>query len=320
MVQASPRPTGDILVSLSSSDSNLLQVQPTIIIPAGQTSAVFTVTALENFVIEGPKPVTITAHVPYWTDGSASIIILDNDTPTNGVFLAPGLITIPDHGSAAPYPATNTVAGMFGTIAKMTVTISNVWHTWPADIDILLVGPTGTNVILMADAGYSYGLSGVTLTFDDSAASVLPPASQIASGTYQATSYETIGNNWPAPAPGPPWGTSLSAFKGTDPNGVWKLYVFDDAAADQGAISNGWRIAFTTSGPVSPLLQQSLISSGQFQFKFATITGHTYFVEYKSALTNPSWFPLQTYLGDGYTKTVSDPISSAQRYYRVRVQ
>jgi subtilisin-like proprotein convertase family protein len=320
IVQAAAIPTADILVGLSSSDPARLQVQPSVLIPAGQTSAVFTVTVTDNIVVEGPQTASITAHVPNWTDGFVSIVILDNDTPTNGVFVAPGSIAIPDHGAGTPYPAANTVAGMWGTIAKMTVTISNLWHTWPADLDILLVSPTGSNVILMADAGYSYPLSGVTLTFDDAASAILPPSSQITSGTYQPTSYETIGNNWPAPAPGPPWGAALSVFKGTDPNGVWKLYVFDDAAADQGSISNGWRLSFTTSGPSLPFIQQPLLSSDQFKFQFATVAGHTYFVEYKNALTNPVWSAVQSFAGDGTMKTVTDPMTAGQRFYRVRMQ
>ena len=319
-VQASAIPTANIVAGLTSSDTARLQVQPSVVIPAGQTSAVFTVTVIDNIVAQGPQAASITAHVPNWTDGSAAIILLDNDTPTNGVFVSPGLNSIPDHGAATPYPSPNAVAGMWGTITKMTVTISNLWHTWPADLDILLVSPSGTNVILMADAGYSYAVSGVTLTFDDDSSATLPPSSPITSGTYQPTSYETIGNNWPAPAPGPPWGTTLSVFNGTDPNGVWKLYVFDDAAADQGSISNGWRLSFTTSGPSLPFIRQPLLSAGQFKFQFATVAGHTYFVEYKNALTNPVWSALQTFVGDGTMKTVTDPMTNAQRFYRVRMQ
>jgi subtilisin-like proprotein convertase family protein len=209
---------------------------------------------------------------------------------------------------------------MWGTITKMTVTLSNVWHTWPADIDILLVGPTGTNVVLMADAGYHVGLSGVTLTFDDSAATNLSDTNAIIAGTYRPTSYETIGNTWTAPAPGSPWGTKLAGLNGADPNGVWKLFVYDDAAGDQGAISNGWLIAFTTTGPVAPIIQQSLISAGQFQFKFQTVTNHTYFVEYKTNLADALWSPLQTLPGDGTLKSISDPATSRQRFYRIRLQ
>lgn len=47
------------------------------------------------------------------------------------------------------------------------------------------------------------------------------------SGTYEPTAYG-VRPNMPAPAPVPN-ATTLSAFNGTDPNGTWKLFVYDDA-------------------------------------------------------------------------------------------
>ena len=46
----------------------------------------------------------------------------------------------------------------------------------------------------------------------------------------------------PSPAPAGPYGTSLSALNGVDPNGVWSLYVSDDTRLESGAISNGWSL------------------------------------------------------------------------------
>ena len=34
----------------------------------------------------------------------------------------------------------------------------------------------------------------------------------------------------PSPAPSDPYGTQLSDFNGSDPEGTWKLYVKDDNA------------------------------------------------------------------------------------------
>ena len=38
----------------------------------------------------------------------------------------------------------------------------------------------------------------------------------------------TTGENFPSPAPGEPYGTSLSVFNNTNPAGTWSLYVVDD--------------------------------------------------------------------------------------------
>lgn len=50
--------------------------------------------------------------------------------------------------------------------------------------------------------------------------------------------------------PPPPYGTTLSALNGSNPNGNWELFVQDDSAFDSGIISNGWWIALTTANPV----------------------------------------------------------------------
>src|SRR5262249_54587115 len=70
-----------------------------------------------------------------------------------------GTITIPagapgtTSGVAAPYPSTFTVAGAGGVIAKATITLNRVNHTFPDDLDILLVSPAGQKIMLMSDAG-----------------------------------------------------------------------------------------------------------------------------------------------------------------------
>lgn len=51
-------------------------------------------------------------------------------------------------------------------------------------------------------------------------------------------------------APLPPYGSSLSALNGGNPNGNWYLFVQDDQTFNAGAISNGWAIAVTTANPI----------------------------------------------------------------------
>ncbi|MCZ8223612.1 MAG: proprotein convertase P-domain-containing protein, partial [Microcystis sp. LE19-84.1B] len=78
-------------------------------------------------------------------------------------------INISDNTAANPYPSSLTLSGVNGTITGVTVTLYNINHTYPDDIDILLVGPQGQTVILMSDVGGSTDLSGINLTFDDNA-------------------------------------------------------------------------------------------------------------------------------------------------------
>jgi hypothetical protein len=59
---------------------------------------------------------------------------------------------------------------------------------------------------------------------------------------------------------------------------------------------------------------------GTFQFAFQTKSDQTYVVEYKNNLTDPSWTPLETVIGDGLEHIVDDPgpLPTA-RFYRVRI-
>jgi subtilisin-like proprotein convertase family protein len=147
-------------------------------------------------------------------------------------------------GIANPYPATINVSGVpAGAIVK-EVKINGISHTWSDDIDIVLQSPTGTNVILMSDAGGSAIITNVNYTFNDGAAATLADAAGNASGTYKPTNFDNA-DNWPAPGPGAaPTSVTLSTFGNGNQNGTWSLYVFDDAGGDVGSWTT-WSIVFT---------------------------------------------------------------------------
>ncbi len=180
----------------------------------------------------------LTLTVPAWAGGG-------------GVFTNPATITINDAtaiGTGNPYPATIAVSGLTGTTTNVTVTLSNVNHTFPDDFDILLVSPTGGNLILMSDVGGSDDLSNTTITLDDAAANSLPDALKYTNGPFKPTNIGA-GDTWPAPAPAPSASTTFAAaFNGADPNGNWNLFVADDLGVDMGVIGNGWSLTITTSG------------------------------------------------------------------------
>jgi subtilisin-like proprotein convertase family protein len=165
-------------------------------------------------------------------------------------------MTIPGTGTgastgapASPYPSSINAAGISGTVTKVTVTLNNFSHTFPSDVDVLLVGPGGQTALLLSDVGGGTDAVNTTLTFDDSAA---PIGATIVSGTFQPTNIGT-GDLFPAPAPAGPYNNSLlSVFNGLNPNGTWSLYVVDDAGIDTGSMSGGWSITFTTLDYVCP--------------------------------------------------------------------
>src|SRR5207248_7737953 len=118
-------------------------------------------------------------------------------------------ITIPDHGSAVPYPSSINVSGLTGLVSKARVTLNGLSHSFPRDVNALLVGPTGANVLLMSHAGGAHSLPNVTRTFHDSASVPLPQTAAITSGSDKPTSYPAAVSFNP-PAPAGPYGTSLA--------------------------------------------------------------------------------------------------------------
>ncbi|GAB4451600.1 MAG: hypothetical protein OHK0029_01070 [Armatimonadaceae bacterium] len=155
-----------------------------------------------------------------------------------------GSITIRDNNTALPYPSTIEVTDVFADLFDLQVTIENFSHTFPSDVDVLLVGPEGQSVILMYENGGQGTATNVDLRFTDFASATLP--TPLVSGTYRPTT-NTAFFSLPGPAPSLPYGNSLlQAFQGTNLNGTWSLYVRDAFAQDFGSIGS-WGLTFITA-------------------------------------------------------------------------
>ena len=157
-------------------------------------------------------------------------------------------ITINDLTFASPYPSVKYVSGLTGTITNVQVKINGFTHAYPSDVRFMLRAPDGTTCLLMQirpSTSSPYGVSGINLTFDDGG-SALPSNGQITAGTYAPSQYGVIPPML-APAPGTPYGSTLSVFNGKDPNGSWALYVEDDKALDVGQVASGFDLVITTA-------------------------------------------------------------------------
>jgi hypothetical protein len=63
-----------------------------------------------------------------------------------------------------------------------------------------------------------------------------------------------------------------------------------------------------------------VLSDGMLSFSFATTAGLSHLVQESDSLDPPNWQTLEEIAGDGSTKTVSDPATEPQRFYRILVQ
>ncbi|MBX3293622.1 MAG: carboxypeptidase regulatory-like domain-containing protein [Acidobacteria bacterium] len=166
--------------------------------------------------------------------------------------------------AGSPNPSTINVTGGPTVIGSMRVTLYDLSHDFPDNIDILLVGPNGAEYVLMGDTGGPFTIdvnSPVTLSFTDSAAAVLPDSNVLTTGTYLPTTCETPVTNFAPPAPAGPYiepgcvvsrpitQSMFGAFGLTSPMGNWNLYVRDDNGSPLtmtaiGTIAGGWGIEF----------------------------------------------------------------------------
>ncbi len=77
LVSAAVAPDEDVMVTLSSSNTNRVQPPGTVLLSAGQTSAEFVMQLPNDLQIDGNEIVMLTAHVENWTDGTANMLVLD---------------------------------------------------------------------------------------------------------------------------------------------------------------------------------------------------------------------------------------------------
>jgi uncharacterized repeat protein (TIGR01451 family) len=179
----------------------------------------------------------------------------------SGNFVNAAPINIPQLGTASPFPSTILVSGLTASVFRVRVTLNNLTHTYPDDLDLLLVAPDKRAAILMSDCGGEFAVNNISLLLDDDASAVLPDSTPMGGGTFRPANYGTDPDPFTALAPLPPYGTNLATFTGSDPNGIWSLFIVDDADKDSGLLAGGWSLTFSTLDPLADLAVGQAISA-----------------------------------------------------------
>ncbi len=139
---------------------------------------------------------------------------------------------IPDDGSTNDYPcvvSALTPATLDGTNGLIGVCI-NITHTWDSDLNIDLIAPDGTDIMLLSYVGGSDD-NFTNTCFSQSASTSIVSGTAPFTGTFKPMN--TLGN----------------ANNGQNGNGTWKLRITDTYPADAGNLLS-WNITF---GPGAPL-------------------------------------------------------------------
>jgi uncharacterized repeat protein (TIGR01451 family) len=222
---------------------------------------------------------------------SATLMVLPLPAGSPVTYSNNAVTTIPMVGAANPYPSVITLQCVPGVVKKITATLYGYTHTFPSDVNVLLVSPDGRKVVLMGGAGDTVTAGGANLTFADTASQPVPFSGTVASGTYRPGTY-TPGVAFSAPAPSGPFATNLATFIGAAPNGAWKLFVYDDVSGDAGSISR-WTLTleWAIEGPLF-LARPRMQINGTRAMDVWGRTGVPTIIERSANLTN--WIPIST--------------------------
>jgi hypothetical protein len=152
-----------------------------------------------------------------------------------------------------------SASGIVGTVTDVNVTLNGVrvnnFLQGISELDVLLVGPHGQKIILLAYVCEAFTSPGpLNFTFDRTAASKLPSGLEdpCTSGTYLPTDYAHI----PPPhtyifeypqTPAPPYSTNLADLQNMTGNGIWTLYGAEDQGNEGGTVAS-WTLTITTDG------------------------------------------------------------------------
>lgn len=174
------------------------------------------------------------------------------------VYTGGGVIISGSGGEPPPNPSSTVNVPVAGTIRKVTVTVQDFTGADIGNVALLLTGPQGQNVMLLAGSGTQDIFSRhAQLTFDDAAAVPVLACDGypygLISGTYQPINCQQTRQFRYVPA-GPPYGRSLSVFNGTDAAGVWTLTLGISRAYHGSLVDfRSWSISLTMAGDAQPL-------------------------------------------------------------------
>ncbi len=272
-------PAGDVIVTLSSSDTSELRVPLQVIIPIGQQSVTVPIDAVDDNILDGLQTVIVTATATgYVGSGSDTIDVLDAELVAVDI-IAPVISEAAGNNATSvrvyrtnvdgpfPYLSTQqfsntdpstildfdkvrsyiTIPSQTSRISDVNITLS-LTHGWLADLDMFLVSPNGTRVELVTDLNNNQTFMTDT-TFDDQALGGILAGMAPFTGSFR------------------PEGL-LGVMNGLNPSGVWTLEITDDNQFDFGTLLS-WSMQIQTTG-LAPMTVQLAIGGDPNEISLQT--------------------------------------------------
>ena len=316
-------PVGSLTLSGNSSDTNLM---PNANIVLFNGSGIQTLAAAPASGQTGTTTITIRVSDGVLTNNTSFLLTVNPPGPATTIFDKPTLLTIADNTNASPYPSTISVGGIVGTITNVSITLHNMSHPNPGNVDMLLVGPAGQRVAILSAVIGNKPMTNVTFTLSDNAQYPLPaPGYALPPGTYRPTdlapNHTSAPYIFPAPAPAAPYATNLFLFNGGSPNGIWSLYVADNSPGSSGALNGGWSLTITTHS-TRPIMDRPTHTSTNATLSWSAVAGVNYRVQHKADISSATWSDLSgdvTAAGTNATKVDTSVSGTSKRIYRIRV-
>lgn len=152
--------TNDLTISLTTSDPSQATVPTFVMILAGQSSAQFFVTAVQDAFVDGDHSVTVTASAPGFPAETGSLTIIDDDVPT--LSIVPLVEPILENGG----PITVMVKRNTFPTGVWVVNLSSDRDNFPVprSLTIPANATSTTFVISTVDDAYALGNKSFTVT------------------------------------------------------------------------------------------------------------------------------------------------------------
>jgi hypothetical protein len=210
---------------------------------AGATNSTFAVTNVDSWVDWTMAGVLVTngAGESLWL-GPAYLVMDPAEMRLPAINYPSG------QGPATRYPALINVFDQPTNINSVVVTLRGLTHTRSADLNFLLQSPSGKRIILMSNVGGTNGVSSAGVRFWQSGTLPLQsdPIPYWPPQTCLPSNYGQKSPQIPFGLPAGSCSSDLDDLRGDDPNGIWKLYIYDDVQpGGTGHLDSSWSLFFT---------------------------------------------------------------------------